>query len=115
MHGFGLGARPDHYRDLLQGHARVDWLEILSENYLVPGGKPLHHLERIRRDLPVVMHGVSLSIGSADPLDDARVGVPRPDRRGGRLRAAPRREQRLRELVQPRLRSARPMPARRPA
>jgi uncharacterized protein (UPF0276 family) len=67
--GFGLGLRPRHYRDFTEGRPRVDWLEVLSENYMVPGGAPLHHLDRIRRDFPVVMHGVSLSIGGADPLD----------------------------------------------
>ena len=69
--GFGLGLRTDHYRDFTEGRPPVDWLEILSENYMVPGGKPLHFLDRIRRDYPMVMHGVSLSIGSADPLDRA--------------------------------------------
>jgi len=47
----------------------VDWFEVLSENYLVPGGKPLYYLERIRANYPVVMHGVSLSIGGSDPLN----------------------------------------------
>jgi uncharacterized protein (UPF0276 family) len=70
MHGFGLGLRPDHYRDFIEGRQRVDWLEILSENYLVPGGKPLAKLDAIRRDYPVAMHGVSMSIGSADALDE---------------------------------------------
>jgi len=70
MHGFGLGLRPEHYRDFLEHRPRVDWLEILSENYLVPGGKPLANLDAIRRDWPMAMHGVSLSIGSADPLDE---------------------------------------------
>jgi len=68
---FGLGLRTEHYQALaepLPAGLRPDWLEIISENYLVPGGKPLWHLERLRRDYPVVMHGVSLSIGSADPL-----------------------------------------------
>ncbi len=69
LHGFGLGLRPEHYRDFLDGRPRVDWLEVISENYMVPGGKPLHHLDRIRRDVPMVMHGVSLSIGGTDPLD----------------------------------------------
>ncbi len=46
-----------------------DWLEIISENYMAPGGKPLEHLDAIRRDYPMVMHGVSLSIGSTDPLN----------------------------------------------
>ncbi|MGM9515409.1 MNIO family bufferin maturase [Roseateles sp. DB2] len=72
VEGFGLGLRVEHYQALcepLDPALRPQWLEIISENYLVPGGKPLHHLERLRRDYPVVMHGVSLSIGSADPLD----------------------------------------------
>jgi uncharacterized protein (UPF0276 family) len=67
--GFGLGLRTEHYTDFVQAQPGVDWLEVISENYLVPGGKPLHHLERIRRDVPMVMHGVSMSIGSTDPLD----------------------------------------------
>jgi uncharacterized protein len=67
--GFGLGLRTDHYGDILETRPRVDWFEALSENYLVPGGKPLHFLDRIRADYPVVLHGVSLSIGSTDPLD----------------------------------------------
>lgn len=68
--GFGLGLRVEHYPDFTgDDRPRVDWLEILSENYLVPGGKPLHFLDRIRADYPMVMHGVSMSIGSADPLD----------------------------------------------
>lgn len=68
--GFGLGLRPAHYQDLIETRRAVDWLEILSENYLIPGGKPLDFLERIRADYPIVMHGVSLSIGSTDPLDE---------------------------------------------
>lgn len=67
--GFGLGLRPDHYEDILAGPRRVDWFEAISENYMVGGGKPLHFLDRIRADYPMVMHGVSLSIGSTDPLD----------------------------------------------
>ncbi len=68
--GFGLGLRTEHYADFLrQPPAGVDWLEVISENYLVPGGKPLHHLDRIRADFPMAMHGVSLSIGGTDPLD----------------------------------------------
>ena len=70
MQAFGLGLRPEHYRDFLERRPRVDWLEILSENYMVPGGKPLANLDTIRRDFPVAMHGVSMSIGSADPLDE---------------------------------------------
>lgn len=67
--GFGLGLRPDHYQDILSSSPAVDWFEILSENYMVPGGRPLHFLDRIRERYPVVMHGVSLSIGGTDPLD----------------------------------------------
>ena len=73
INGFGLGLRPDHYPDFIAAGAalrqRIDWLEIISENYMVPGGKPLGHLDRIRRDFPMVMHGVSMSIGGTDPLD----------------------------------------------
>ena len=67
--GFGLGARPAHYEALLRKPRGLDWLEVLTENYLVPGGKPLYYLDRLRREYPLVMHGVSLSIGSVDPLD----------------------------------------------
>ena len=67
--GFGLGLRPEHYNDFAEAPQRVDWLEILTDNYLVPGGKPLYYLERIRRDYPVVMHGVAMNIGSCDDLD----------------------------------------------
>jgi len=67
--GFGLGLRADHYDALLEPQPRIDWLEALSENYLVPGGKPLDWLRRMRERYPVVLHGVSLSIGSHDPLD----------------------------------------------
>ncbi len=70
VQGFGLGLRTEHYREFLDTKpASVDWLEVISENYLVPGGKPLAMLDAIRRDYPMVMHGVSLSIGSTDPLD----------------------------------------------
>lgn len=67
--GFGLGLRPDHYDAFLNDAPRVDWLEILSENYLVGGGKPLHYLDRLAERYPLVMHGVSMSIGGCDPLN----------------------------------------------
>lgn len=67
--GFGLGLRPDHYPDFLREPQPVDWLEIISENYMVSGGKPLAMLDAIRADYPMVMHGVSLSIGSDEPFD----------------------------------------------
>lgn len=67
--GFGLGLRTEHYTQILEHKPDVDWFEIVSENYMVPGGKPLHYLDQIRQDYPVVMHGVSMSIGSTDPLN----------------------------------------------
>lgn len=67
--GYGLGMRPDHYEDIVDGHPEVDWFEVVSENYMVDGGKPLYYLDRVRSEYPVVMHGVSLSIGGTDPLD----------------------------------------------
>lgn len=69
--GFGLGLRPDHYEALLADRPRLGFLEALTENYLIPGGRPLHYLDRLRAQYPVVLHGVSLSIGSTAPLDMA--------------------------------------------
>ena len=70
IQGFGVGLRSEHYSAFeTEVQSRVDWLEILSENYMVPGGAPLWHLDRIRRDFPMVMHGVSLNIGGTDSLD----------------------------------------------
>jgi len=74
--GFGLGLRTPHYEAVLNEPHAIDWLEVISENYLVPGGKPLDYLERVRERFPLVMHGVSLSIGSTDPIDfDYLAGV----------------------------------------
>jgi uncharacterized protein (UPF0276 family) len=67
--GYGLGLRTDHYEDVLQNKPAVDWFEILSENYMVEGGKPLHYLDKIREHYPMAMHGVSMSIGSVEPLN----------------------------------------------
>ena len=67
--GFGLGLRKEHYNDIIDTSPDVDWFEILTENYLVPGGKPLYFLDKICEQYPVVMHGVSMSLGSVDPLD----------------------------------------------
>jgi uncharacterized protein (UPF0276 family) len=69
--GFGLGLRREHYQRVLEQRPPVGWFEVISENFMVPGGNPRRVLERVRRDYPVVLHGVSLSIGSTDPLDDA--------------------------------------------
>lgn len=67
--GFGLGLRTEHYNAILESKPKVDWFEALSENYMIPGGKPLNYLDRIRKNYPVVMHGVSLSIGSTAEVD----------------------------------------------
>jgi uncharacterized protein len=67
--GFGLGLRTEHYNSILESKPKVDWFEALSENYMIPGGKPLNYLDRIRENYPVVMHGVSLSIGSTAEMD----------------------------------------------
>lgn len=69
LQGFGLGLRPEHYAAFAERRLAVDWLEVISENYMLPGGAPLRHLDRLRCDYPMAMHGVSLSIGSADDLD----------------------------------------------
>jgi uncharacterized protein (UPF0276 family) len=69
--GFGLGLRREHFADLLAAPpAGVDWFEAISENFMVAGGKPLAVLEHVRRDFPLVLHGVSLSIGGVDPLNE---------------------------------------------
>ncbi len=92
--GFGLGLRKEHYQDVIDSFAHegslpadgslsaegslpaegspslnVDWFEILTENYLVPGGKPLYFLDKIAERYPMVMHGVSMNIGNTEPLD----------------------------------------------
>lgn len=67
--GFGLGLRAQHYDDILDGDPAIDWFEVISENYMIPGGKPLRTLDRIRERFPIVMHGVSLSIASTAPPD----------------------------------------------
>lgn len=67
--GFGLGLRPQHYAEILDGNPPIDWFEVISENYMVPGGQPLKMLDRIRERYPIVMHGVSLSIASTAPFD----------------------------------------------
>ena len=67
--GFGLGLRIDHFEHVLEQRPPVDWFEVIAENFLVAGGKPRYYLHAIREHYPMVMHGVSLSIGSTDPLD----------------------------------------------
>lgn len=71
--GFGLGLRPDHYSAILDATPSsldpLSWFEIITENYLIPGGKPLYFLDQIKERYPMVMHGVSMSIGSTDPIN----------------------------------------------
>ena len=66
--GFGLGLRPPHYHEFLGNHVPVDFVEVISENFMVKGGKPLTVLAAIRERYPVALHGVSMSIGSADGI-----------------------------------------------
>ncbi len=67
--GIGIGLRTTHYRDILEGEPQVAWFEVLSENYMQTRGRPLAILDQIAERYPVAMHGVSMSIGSTDPLD----------------------------------------------
>lgn len=67
--GYGLGLRKEHYETVLAEQPDVDWFEIISENYMVEGGKAIDYLTRIREHYPMVMHGVSMSIGSTEALD----------------------------------------------
>jgi uncharacterized protein (UPF0276 family) len=69
--GHGVGLRPTHYPAILDEGRRADWFEVISENYMLRGGRPLHVLERIRAERPIVLHGVSLSLGASDPLNEA--------------------------------------------
>lgn len=72
--GYGLGLRKEHYRDFLETTVPVDFVEVISENFMVQGGQPRHILRQIRERHPVALHGVSMSIGSADGLDPAYLG-----------------------------------------
>jgi len=67
--GHGIGLRTKHFSDLLEQGRRAEWFEVITENFLNVGGRPRAVLEAVRRDRPVVLHGVSLSVGSVDPLD----------------------------------------------
>ncbi len=84
--GVGIGLRPTHYAEILAATdfapIGVDFFEAISENFLVPGGRPLRILEEVRSRCPLVFHGVSMNVGSADPLspaylDDLRALVSR--------------------------------------
>ena len=67
--GHGLGLRTPHYSTIVDDKPAVDWFEVISENFMVAGGNPRRVLRAVREQYPVVLHGVSLSIGSVDPLD----------------------------------------------
>ncbi len=67
--GHGIGLRSKHYGRFLEERPDVGWIEAISENFIDVGGRPLAVLEKVRGDFPLVLHGVSLSIGSVDPLD----------------------------------------------
>ena len=68
--GFGLGLRPQHYSEILDGKPDIDWFEFIAENYLIPGGQPLAMLDKVAARYPLVMHGVSMSIASTAPFDE---------------------------------------------
>jgi uncharacterized protein (UPF0276 family) len=68
LSGCGIGLRREHYGLVLSEHPEVPWFEAISENFMVAGGRPRQVLERVRADYPVALHGVSLSIGSAEPV-----------------------------------------------
>lgn len=73
--GHGIGLRTKHFARFLAERPPVDWVEAVTENFMAPGGRPVSVLEKVRADIPVVLHGVSLAIGSVDPpparyLDD---------------------------------------------
>src|SRR2546426_2430180 len=72
--GHGIGLRTRHFPRVFDGTARADWFEAISENFMIRGGRPLAVLERVRADAPIVLHGVSLSIGSTDPLNRRYLG-----------------------------------------
>jgi uncharacterized protein (UPF0276 family) len=82
--GHGVGLRTKHFSHLWEGTARADWFEAISENFMIRGGRPLAALEKAREIAPLVLHGVSLSLGSTDPLnlpylDDLRALIRRCD------------------------------------
>ncbi len=67
--GIGIGLRIPHYAHILANHPKIDWFEIISENFMVAGGRPLEILDAVLERYPVVQHGVSLYFGSLDPFD----------------------------------------------
>lgn len=67
--GFGLGLRAPYYEHIFENNPAVDWFEIISENFMDTGGRPIRNLTRVAEKYPIVMHGVALSIGTVDPLN----------------------------------------------
>src|SRR5438128_944076 len=72
--GLGIGLRTTHFAHVLSQQPAVDWFEIISENFMDSGGRPRHILNQIAERYPIVMHGVSLSVGSTDPLSFEYLG-----------------------------------------
>jgi uncharacterized protein len=68
--GHGIGLRTRHFGRFLEERPPVDWVEVVTENFMAQGGRPIAVLEKVRRDMPVVLHGVSLSVGSVDPISE---------------------------------------------
>ncbi len=66
--GHGVGLRPPHYGRIMEGGAHADWFEVISENFMIRGGRPLRVLEKAREQAPIVLHGVSLNLGGVDAL-----------------------------------------------
>lgn len=84
--GIGVGLRTSHYGHILGQHPAVDWFELISENYMDTQGRPLHVADQVAAAYPVALHGVSLSIGSTDPLNEPYLHALRAlrDRLGAR-------------------------------
>ncbi len=68
--GHGIGLRTRHFGRFMAERPAVDWVEAVTENFMAPGGRPVSVLEKVRGELPVVLHGVSLAIGSVDPISE---------------------------------------------
>ena len=68
--GHGIGLRTRHFAQFMAERPAVDWVEAVTENFMAPGGRPISVLEKVRGELPVVLHGVSLAIGSVDPISE---------------------------------------------
>jgi uncharacterized protein (UPF0276 family) len=68
--GHGIGLRTTHFAQFMAERSPVDWVEAVTENFMAPGGRPISVLEKVRAEVPVVLHGVSLSIGSVDPIPE---------------------------------------------